>query len=75
MSDHAEVKVGQVWRDKRESWRTVEIIRVHEPDLAAYGRMRRRGYVEVTRNTSSRTQSILLSTLRAKYRLAAGTSR
>lgn len=64
-----EVKAGQHWRHKQESWRWVEIIRVREPDPTRYG-MARRGYVEVTRNTSSRTQAILLSTLRAKYRLA-----
>lgn len=64
------VVAGQVWRDKRESWRTVEITDVF--DRPIYDR---RGeqvgvdrYVSVRRNTSRRKQAIKVDTLYAKYR-------
>jgi hypothetical protein len=52
------VEVGQVWRAKRESYRTVTITYVYES-----------GQLGVRRNTSRRTQSISPTTLRKGYRL------
>lgn len=52
------VEVGQVWRSKRENWRTVTITKVYPG-----------GGFDARRNSSRRTQAISPATLRKDYRL------
>lgn len=53
-----EIRVGQVWRHKRNRRRTVTIERVHDD------------YVSPRRNTSRRKQAISFKTLRREYELS-----
>lgn len=60
MSDSV-LAVGQVWRHKRETWRTVTLTELREEKWG--------GGAFVTRNTSRRTSAIGELTLRRDYRL------
>lgn len=68
--ENVHILAGQVWYDKRASWRTVTVTGVFESpvydrrgELVAIDR-----YVHVVRNTSRRTQAIKVDTLCRKYR-------
>lgn len=61
-----ELAVGQVWRHKGSSWRTVEITHLSDGDEWRDGVVR----VYVIRNTSRRRQPISETTLRKEYVLA-----
>lgn len=57
----SELAVGQVWRHKRETWRTVTIRSLRGDEWG--------GGAFVDRNTSRRKQAISEKTLRRDYRL------
>lgn len=68
-----ELRVGDVWQHKHQSWRRVAI-RAVEPERP-HDYIPEKVYparVQVTRNTSRRKQAILVRTLVKEYRLLSG---